>query len=44
MVGSHPYATVSLNFGSGNYEFGGLSSTGKDTALAAGINNKSWGH
>ena len=40
--GSYPYATVSLNFGSGNYEFGGLSSTGKDTALAAG-SNKSWG-
>lgn len=40
--GSYPYATVSLNFGSGNYEFGGLSSTGKDIALAAG-SNKSWG-
>lgn len=41
-TGSYPYATVSLNFGSDNYEFGGLSSTGKEVALAAGA-SKSWG-
>lgn len=41
-TGSYPYATASLKVNGANYEFGGLSSTGKDIALAAGT-NKSWG-
>jgi len=40
--GSYPYATASLKINGLNYEFGGLSSAGKDTALKAGA-NKSWG-
>lgn len=39
---SYSYATASLKINGLNYEFGGLSSSGKDTALAAGT-NKSWG-
>lgn len=39
---SYPYATASLTINGLNYEFGDLSSSGKDTALAAG-SNKSWG-
>ncbi len=39
---SYPYATASLTINGLNYEFGDLSSAGKDTALAAG-SSKSWG-
>lgn len=41
-TGSYPYATATLVINGAYYEWGGLSSSGKDTALGAG-ENKSWG-